>query len=187
MHIKNQPIFRSSGFPCNQRWIRCIWSPQYRWTPPEHPRDISHTFSASCLGLPIRPVGRVGDSLYRIFGSNLYTLWRMQRATTPTPNRACVRACACKQSRTSFSVAPSKCHWAVTVLLTEMFCSFFYRKTVSGLLPCVCGPLSNGGLVNVLGQHPSLHKERSAINRSLGILKALYTVIMSANIIAHCC
>ena len=27
-------------------WIRCRWPPQYRWVPPEHPRDTSHTFSA---------------------------------------------------------------------------------------------------------------------------------------------
>ena len=49
-------FFRSMGFPCGQRWIGCRWSPQYRWAPPEHPRDTSHTFSASCCRLPIRPV-----------------------------------------------------------------------------------------------------------------------------------
>ena len=33
-----------------------VWSPRYRWAPPEHPRDTSHTFSARCCRLPIRPV-----------------------------------------------------------------------------------------------------------------------------------
>ena len=44
------------GFPCNQRWIMCKWTLQGRWTPPEHPRDTNHGFSARCLRLPIRPV-----------------------------------------------------------------------------------------------------------------------------------
>ena len=53
---ENRPIFRSSGFPLNQRWIMCKWFPQYRWRPPEHPRNTSHALSASCCRLPIRPV-----------------------------------------------------------------------------------------------------------------------------------
>ena len=52
---ENRPIFRSMGFPSNQRWIMCRWSPQARWAPRKHPGDTSHTFSASCLRLPIRP------------------------------------------------------------------------------------------------------------------------------------
>ena len=55
MHIgKIGQFFQNKGFPSNQRWIMCRWSPQYRWAPPEHPRDTGHTFSASCLRLPIR-------------------------------------------------------------------------------------------------------------------------------------
>ena len=53
---ENRPIFQNKGFPSNQCWIMCIWSLQYHWGPPEHPRDTSHTFSASCCRLPIRPV-----------------------------------------------------------------------------------------------------------------------------------
>ena len=34
----------------------CRWTLQDRWAPPEHPRDTSHTFSASYCRLPIRPV-----------------------------------------------------------------------------------------------------------------------------------
>ena len=76
--------------------------------------------------------------------------------------------------------------------ITEMFCCFFNRKTVSGPPSCARSPCcqwspEHGRLDNVFGQHPSLHKERSAINRSLGILKALYTVIMSTNIIMLDC
>ena len=55
-HRGNRPIFRSMGFPLNQCWIMCSWTPQDRWGPPEHPRDTSHAFSASCCRPPIRPV-----------------------------------------------------------------------------------------------------------------------------------
>ena len=48
------------GFPRNQCWIMCRWCPEYHWGPPEHPRDTSHAFSASCLRLPIRPVHSQG-------------------------------------------------------------------------------------------------------------------------------
>ena len=34
----------------------CRWTLQDCWAPREQPRDTSHTFSASCLRLPIRPV-----------------------------------------------------------------------------------------------------------------------------------
>ena len=57
-HRENRPIFQNKGFPLNQRWIMCSWTPQDRWGPPEHPRDTSHAFSASCCRLPIRPVRR---------------------------------------------------------------------------------------------------------------------------------
>ena len=43
--------FRSMGFPRNQRWIMCRWTLQDRRTPPEHPRDTTHAFSARCLQL----------------------------------------------------------------------------------------------------------------------------------------
>ena len=52
----NRPIFQNKGFPLNQRWVMCGRTLQDRWAPPEHPRDTSHGFSASCCRLPIRPV-----------------------------------------------------------------------------------------------------------------------------------
>ena len=55
-HRENRPIFQNKGFPLNQCWIMCSWTPQDRWGPPEHPSDTSHAFSASCCRLPIRPV-----------------------------------------------------------------------------------------------------------------------------------
>ena len=57
----NRPIFQNKGFPLNPSWIMCRWTLQDRWAPPEHPRDTSHAFSASCCRLPIRPVGTMID------------------------------------------------------------------------------------------------------------------------------
>ena len=53
---ENRPIFQNKGFPSNPSWIMCRGTLQGRWAPPEHPRDTSHAFSASCCRLPIRPV-----------------------------------------------------------------------------------------------------------------------------------
>ena len=41
-HRENRPIFQNKSFPLNASWIMCSWTPQYRWAPPEHPRDTSH-------------------------------------------------------------------------------------------------------------------------------------------------
>ena len=53
---ENRPIFQNKGFPCNPSWIMCRWTLQGRWAPPDHLRDTSHTFPASCCWLPICPV-----------------------------------------------------------------------------------------------------------------------------------
>ena len=94
-HRANRPIFRSMGFPWNPSWIICRWSPQYHWGPPEHPRDTSHTFSASCLRLPIRPVYHVSD--YIILIINKQPLVRT--APTPETKSVCrIKRCAIRNS-----------------------------------------------------------------------------------------
>ena len=68
----------------------------------------------------------------------------------------CARA-SCKQSRPLCPACSSNCRRAVTGLLTEMFCSFFNGKTVSGPPSCACGPCcqwspEHGRMDNVFGQ-----------------------------------
>ena len=101
-HRENQPTFQNKGFPLNQRWIMCRWSPQYRWAPPEHPRDSSHAFSAWCLRLPIRPV----------CASNL---WHAHSKYECIHKRACMHAQAWRTC-TNASICTNAC--VQTCLLT---------------------------------------------------------------------
>ena len=110
----------------------------------------------------------------------------LRRASVPSPERACAR-CVLDHHRTCVASTGVMSHPAFQFYYRNVLL-FFNRKTVSGPPSCARSPCrqwspEHGRLDNVFGQHPSLHKERSAINRSLGILKALYTVIMSTNII----
>ena len=110
----------------------------------------------------------------------------LRRASVPSPERACAR-CVLDHHRTCVASTGVMPHPAFQFYYRNVLL-FFNRKTVSGPPSCARSPCrqwspEHGRLDNVFGQHPSLHKERSAINRSLGILKALYTVIMSTNII----
>ena len=82
-HRENWPIFQNKGFPLNQRWIMCRWSLQYHWGPPEHPRDTSHTFSASCCRLPIRPV--CGILAQPREPAQLRKKWRCSPSCSATP------------------------------------------------------------------------------------------------------
>ena len=56
----------------------CRWTLQDRWAPPEHPRDTSHAFSASCCRLPIRPVGH-----QTLWGAHAHTSHPLHTLCTP--------------------------------------------------------------------------------------------------------
>ena len=116
-----------------------------------------------------------------------YTLYAYCEGRLPHPRNGHARAACSDHHRTCVASTGVMSHPAFQFYYRNVLL-FFNRKTVSGPPSCARSPCrqwspEHGRLDNVFGQHPSLHKERSAINRSLGILKALYTVIMSTNII----
>ena len=51
MHIEKIHQFFEIRVSLNPSWIRCRWSPQDRWAPPEHPQDTTSTPPASCYRL----------------------------------------------------------------------------------------------------------------------------------------
>ena len=81
---ENRPIFQNKGFPCSPSRIGCMWSPQDRWAPPEHPSNTSHTFSARCCRLPIRPVGLQPSAACRTPQAGRGTMGRVLRSVSDT-------------------------------------------------------------------------------------------------------
>ena len=68
-HMHTGEIANFSKFGFSPGWVRCRWSPQARWAPPEHPSDTSHAISASCCRVPFRPVSQ---ELFKIIRHCLY-------------------------------------------------------------------------------------------------------------------
>ena len=114
------------GFSCSPSWIMCRWTLQDCRGPPEHPRDTSHTFSASCCRLPIHPVQFPCCHIYSLLRSLI----------------ACVRAlmhvvCFCSYVLPCILTFPCACFCAC-VRARARVCACMHASVLLDVCACFC-------------------------------------------------